>query len=191
MVAGEEASGLTGKAGEPGYTQPVERERERPQNRNPVAGGCLPRRDTSEGSDSCINLGVKVEEGRKVDVELRNARKEPDASGDAVAEKRERGPTGEAEDGGYRARGLGGDSGGLSLTIRTSAGGAAKNDAAVPLDGKGGESVRRKDCVGGDEKPAFVQRERYPGGSEDADSVLGNEVRDPSVDEKAGVIDVG
>ena len=191
VVAGEEASGLTGKAGEPGYTQPVERERERPQDRNPVAGGCLPRRDTSEGSDSCINLGVKVEEGRKVDVELRNARKEPDASGDAVAEKRERGPTGEAEDGGYRARGLGGDSGGLSLTIRTSAGGAAKNDAAVPLDGKGGESVRRKDCVGGDEKPAFVQRERYPGGSEDADSVLGNEVRDASVDEKAGVIDVG
>ena len=34
--------------------------------------------------------------------------------------------------------GLGGDSGGLSLTIRTSAGGAAKNDAAVSLDGKGG-----------------------------------------------------
>ena len=98
--------------------------------------------------------------GRKVDVELRNAREEPDASGDAVAEKREGGPTGEAEDGGYRARGLGGDGGGLSLTIRTSAGGAAKNDAAVPLDGKGGESVRRKDCVGGDEKPAFVQRER-------------------------------
>ncbi len=27
VVAGEEASGLTGKAGEPGYTQPVERER--------------------------------------------------------------------------------------------------------------------------------------------------------------------
>ena len=191
VVAGEEASGLTGKAGEPGYTQPVERERERPQDRNPVAGGCLPRRDAGEGSDSCIDLGVKVEEGRKVDVELRNARKEPDASRDAVAEKRERGPTEKAEDGGYRARGLGGDSGGLSLTIRTSAGGAAKNDAAVPLDGKGGESVRRKDCVGGDEKPAFVQRERYPGGSEDADSVLGNEVRDASVDEKAGVINVG
>ncbi len=32
---------------------------------------------------------------------------------------------------------------------------------------------------------------RYPGGSEDADSVLGNVVRDASVDEKAGVIDVG
>jgi len=87
-------------------------------------------------------------------------------------------------DGGYRARGLGGDSGGLSLTIHTSAGGAAKNDAAVPLDGEVGESV-------GNEKPAFVQRERYPGGSEDADSVLGNEVRDASVDEKAGIIDVG
>ena len=158
VVAGEEASGLTGKAGEPRYTQPVERERERErsQDRNPVAGGCLPRRDAGEGSDSCIHLGVKVEEGRKVDVELRNARKEPDASGDAVAEKRDRGPTGEAEDGGYRARGLGGDSGGLSLT---SAGGAAKNDAAVPLDGEGGESVRRMDCVGGNEKPAFVQRE--------------------------------
>jgi hypothetical protein len=44
VVAGEEASSLTGKAGEPGYTQPVERERERrPQDRNPVvAGGCLP-----------------------------------------------------------------------------------------------------------------------------------------------------
>ncbi len=148
VVAGEEASSLTGEAGESGYTQPVERERERPQDRNPVAGGCLPRRDAGEGSDNCIHLGVKVEEGRKVDVELRYARKEPDASGDAVAEKRERGPTREAEDGGYRARGLGGDSGGLSLTIRTSAGGAAKNDAAVPLDEEGGESVRRKDCVG-------------------------------------------
>ncbi len=33
VVAGEEASSLTGKAGEPGYTQPVERERERPQDR--------------------------------------------------------------------------------------------------------------------------------------------------------------
>jgi hypothetical protein len=124
---------------------------------------------------------------------LRNARKEPDASRDAVAEKRERGPTGEAEDGGYSARGLGGDSGGLSLTIHTSAGGAAKNDASVPLDGKGGESVRRKDCVGGGgrETGIFPKRERYPGGSEDADSVLGNEVRDASVDEKAGVINVG
>ena len=52
-------------------------------------------------------------------------------------EKRERRPTGEAEDGGDRERGLGGDSGGLSLAIRTSAGGAAKNDAAVPLDREG------------------------------------------------------
>jgi hypothetical protein len=41
-----------------------------------------PERDAGEGSDSCIDLGVKVEEGRKVDVELRIARKEPDASGD-------------------------------------------------------------------------------------------------------------
>jgi hypothetical protein len=44
---------------------------------------------------------------------------------------------------------------------------------------------------GCNEKPAFVQKERYPDGSEDADSVYGNEVRDASVDEKAGVIDVG
>jgi hypothetical protein len=98
-----------------------------------VAGGCLPRRDAGEGSDSCINFGVKIEEGRKVNVELRNARKEPDASGDAMTEKRKRGPTGEAEDGGDRAGGLGGYSDGLSLAIRTSTGGAAKN-AAVPLD---------------------------------------------------------
>jgi hypothetical protein len=49
----------------------------------------------------------------------------------------------------------------------------------------------RKDCVGGNEKPASVQRERYPGGSEDANGVLGNEVRGASVDEEAGVIDVG
>ncbi len=116
-------------------------------------GWGLPRRDAGEGSDSCIHLGVKVEEGRKVDVELRNALKEPDASGDAVSGGE---PTGEAEDCGYRARGLCGDSGGLSLTIHTSAGGAAKNDAAVPLDGEVGESVRKKDCVGGNEKPAFV-----------------------------------
>ena len=108
-----------------------------------------------------------------------------------MAEKRERGPTGEAENGGDRAGGLGGDSGGLSLAICTSAGGAAKNDAAGSLDREGGESVGRKDCVWGDEKPAFVQRERHPGGGEDADGVLGNEVRDASVDEEAGVIDVG
>jgi hypothetical protein len=138
VVAGEEASGLTGKAGEPGYTQPVERERERPQDRNPVAGGCLPRRDAGEGSDSCINLGVKVEEGGKVDVELRNTSKVPDASGDAVAEKREGGPTGKAKDGRDRAGGLGGDGGGLALAIRTSAGGASKNDAAIALDGERG-----------------------------------------------------
>ena len=94
--------------------------------------------DAGEGSDSCIHLGVKIEEGRKVDVEHRNLRKEPDG-----------------ED---RARGLGGDSDGLSLAIRTSASGAAKNDAAVPLNREGGESVGRKDCVGGKEKPAFVQR---------------------------------
>jgi hypothetical protein len=86
VVAGEEASSLTGEADEPGYTQPVEREKDRPQDRNPVAGGCLPRQDADEGGDSCIHLGVKIEEGRKVDVELRNARKEPDASGDAVTD---------------------------------------------------------------------------------------------------------
>ncbi len=75
-----------------------------------------------DGSDSGIHLGVEIEEDRKVDVEIRNASKESDTSGDAVAEKRERGPTtGEAEDGGDRAGGLGGDSGGLSLAIRTSA----------------------------------------------------------------------
>ncbi len=48
VVAGEEASSLTGEAGEQGYTQPVERERERPQDGNPVTGGCLPRRDAGE-----------------------------------------------------------------------------------------------------------------------------------------------
>ncbi len=106
--------------------------------------------------------------------------------------KREQGPTGEGEDGGDRAGGLGGNSGGgLSLAIRTSAGRASKNDAAGSLDREGGESVGRKDCVWGDEKPAFVQRERHPGGGEDADGVLGNEVRDASVDEEAGVIDIG
>jgi hypothetical protein len=68
-------------------------------------------------------------------------------------------PTGEAEDGRDRAGGLGGDGGGLALAIRTSAGGASKNDAAIALDGEGGEPVGRKDCVGGDEKPAFVQRD--------------------------------
>jgi hypothetical protein len=73
--------------------------------------------------------------------------------------------TGEAGESGYTQpveRGLGGDSGGLSLTIRTSAGGAAKNDAAVPLDGEGGESVRRKDCVGGNEKPALSREKDVP-----------------------------
>jgi hypothetical protein len=88
VVAGEEASSLTGKAGEPGYTQPVERERESDRRTGIQWQGsesCIPRRDAGEGSDSCIDLGVKVEEGRKVDVELRNARKEPDASGDAAS----------------------------------------------------------------------------------------------------------
>ena len=191
VVAREEASSLAGEAGEPWYAKPVERKRERPQNRYPVAGGSLPRRDAGEGRYSGIHLGVEVEEGGKVDVELRNASKVPDPSGDAVAEKREGGPTGKAEDGRDRAGGLGGDGGGLALAIRTSAGGASKNDAAIPLDGERGEPVGRKDCVGGDEKPAFVQRERYPGGGEDADGVLGNKVRDASVDEEAGVINVG
>ena len=77
-----------------------------------------------------------------------------------MTEKRERGPTGEAEDGGDRARGLGSDIDELSLAIRTGAGWAAKNDAAISLDREGGKSVWRKDCVGGNEKPAFVQRER-------------------------------
>ena len=76
------------------------------------------------------------------------------------------------------------------MAIRTSAGGAAKNDAAVPLDREGGESVGRKDCVGG-ERETGICPERDPGGSKDADSFLGNEVRDASVDEKASVIDVG
>ena len=126
-----------------------------------MAGGSLSRRDDAgEGSYSGIHLGVEVEEGGKVDVELRDTSKVPDPRGDAVAEKREGGPTGEAEDGRDRAGGLGGDSGGLALAIRTSAGGASKNDAAIALDGEGGEPVGRKDCVGGDKKPAFVQRER-------------------------------
>ena len=76
-----------------------------------------------------------------------------------MTEKQEHRPTGAAENGGDRAGGLGGDSGGLSLAICTSAGGASKNDAAGSLDREGGESVGRKDCVGGNEKPAFVQRE--------------------------------
>ena len=67
---------------------------------------------------------------------------------DAVAEKRGCGPTEEAEDGDDRAGGLGGDSVGLSLAIRTSAGGASKNDAAGSLDRGGGESVGMKDCAG-------------------------------------------
>jgi hypothetical protein len=110
-----------------------------------------------------------------------------------VAEKRERGPTGEAENGGDRAGGLGGDSGGLSLAICTSAGGASKNDAAGSLDREGGESVGREDCVGGGgrETGIFPERERYHDRGEDADGALGNEVRDASVDEEAGVIDVG
>ena len=150
VVAREEASSLAGEAGEPWYAKPVERKRERPQNRYPVAGGSLPRRDAGEGRYSGIHLGVEVEEGGKVDVELRNTSKVPDPSGDAVAEKREGGPTGEAEDGRDRAGGVGGDGGGLALAIRTSAGGASKNDAAIALDGEGGEPVGRKDCVGGD-----------------------------------------
>ncbi len=126
-----------------------------------MAGGSLSRRDDAgEGSYSGIHLGVEVEEGGKVDVELRNTSKVPDPSGDAVAEKRKGGPTGEAEDGRDRARGLGGDSGGLALAILTSAGGASKNDASVALDEEGGESVGRKDCVGGGEEKAAFSRER-------------------------------
>ena len=63
-------------------------------------------------------------------------------------EKRGCGPTEEAEDGEDRAGGLGGDSVALSLAIRTSAGGASKNDAAGSLDRGGGESVGMKDCAG-------------------------------------------
>ena len=46
-------------------------------------------------------------------------------------------------------------------------------------------------CLGGRETGICPERERHPGGGEDADGVLGNEVRDASVDEEAGVIDVG
>jgi hypothetical protein len=107
------------------------------------------------------------------------------------AEKqRERGPTGEVKDGRDRAGGLGGDCcGGLSLAIRTSASGTSKNDAAVSFDREGGESVRRKDCVGGDEKPAFVQREREI--SRRRRRCGWCQVRDASVDEEAGIINVG
>ena len=45
--------------------------------------------------------------------------------------------------------------------------------------------------MSGGTKNRLLSRERYPGGIEDADGVLGNEVRDASVDEEAGVIDVG
>jgi hypothetical protein len=48
VVAREEAGSLPGEAGEPRYAEPVERKRERPQNRYPVAGGSLPRRDAGE-----------------------------------------------------------------------------------------------------------------------------------------------
>jgi hypothetical protein len=41
-----------------------------------LAGGCLPRRHAGEGSDSGINLGIEIEEGKKVDVELRNTSNE-------------------------------------------------------------------------------------------------------------------
>ena len=44
---------------------------------------------------------------------------------------------------------------------------------------------------GGTRNRHMSTRERHPGGSEDADGVLGNKVRDASVDEEAGVIDIG
>ena len=45
--------------------------------------------------------------------------------------------------------------------------------------------------MSGGTRNRHLSRERYPGGSEDANGVLGNEVRGASVDEEAGVIDVG
>ena len=121
-----------------------------------MAEGCLSRRDAGEGSDSCINLGVKIEEGRKVDVELRNARKEPDASGDAVTEKRERGPTGEAEDGGDRVEAL-------VVIVAASRWRYARVPAGQPSRSIGEEE--RKDCVGGERKTGFCPERDIPGES--------------------------
>ena len=45
--------------------------------------------------------------------------------------------------------------------------------------------------VSGGTRNRHLSRERYPGGGKDADGVLGNKVRDASVDEEAGVINVG
>jgi len=127
-----------------------------------VAGGGLPRRDAGKGGESGVDLSVEVEEGRKIDIELRNASKESDAGRDAVAEKRERGPAGETEDGGDGAGGLGGDGGGFPLAIRTSAGRASKNNAAVPLDGERRESVGRKDSSGGTRNRHFPRERDIP-----------------------------
>ena len=155
-----------------------------------MAGGCLPKRDADEGSDSCIHLGVRIEEGRKVDVELRNARKEPDASGDEVTEKRKRGPTGEAEDGGDR-----GDA--LVVIVAASRRRYARVPAGQPRMMQPSRSIGKEESplrgriVSGVTRNRHLSRERDPGGSKDADSVLGNEVRDTSVDEEAGVVDVG
>ncbi len=90
---------------------------------------------------SGINLGGEIEEGRKVDVELRNA------SGDAVAEKKHerRPPTGEAEDGGDRAEGHGGDSGGLSLADVESQRGSFSRAGTVEVDDANEETLDNKE----------------------------------------------
>ena len=107
-----------------------------------------------------------------------------------MTEKRERGPTGKAEDGGDRARGFAGDSGGLSLAIRTSTGGQPRMMQPSRSIGKE-ESPLGGRIVSGGTRNQHLSREReISRRSEDANSVLGNEVRDASVDEEAGVIDV-
>jgi hypothetical protein len=77
------------------------------------------------------------------------------------------------------------------LAIFEGTGGAAEDDAAVIYGGKSGESGRRENGPGGNEKPTFVDAEKDASRSENADGVSGNEIGNASIDKEAGIINEG
>ena len=77
------------------------------------------------------------------------------------------------------------------MAIFQGSGGAAEDDAAVAFDGKSGEPSGWEDGAGRDEKPTLVDAERDASRSKDADGVGSKEIGYASIDEEAGVINIG
>jgi len=96
VVPREETGGLASKTGEARDAEAAEREGKRARRGDPEARGSFPGRDTGNRGDGSVDLGVKLQEGGQVGVELRNASEVTDTSGYALADKWESGPAGQA-----------------------------------------------------------------------------------------------